>query len=209
MGKIYPDLVGAFTNAVGGTVYYMRCGKNVVRRKGVRRKKQTALQERQQVKFGALSRLAMLLKEVITMGFVQRKQGVFDVNVFVQKNKDICRVEEDGSISVNYERLVCSEGNLRVPVAVAMLDEGDHGLTFECEEMEPDKDALPDDRIMGVVFDTVNGFCRCVELCERQEGGATSVTLDEYWSLEALAVYIFAVSKDGHRVSDSVYLPFA
>lgn len=207
MGKIYPDLVGAFTNAVGGTVYYVRCGQNVARRKGVRRKNRTFLQEQQQECFGALARLGALLKEVISMGFVQRKQGVFDTNVFIQRNKDICRVGEEGRIAVNYEKLVCSEGDLREPEVTVMQGEGEHDLTFICEEMEVDKDALPDDRIMGVMFDTVNGFCRCVELCERREGGATNVTLEEEWNLEALAVYAFAVSKGGRRVSGSVYLP--
>lgn len=207
MGKIYPDFVGAFTNSVGGTVYYVRNGQNFVRRKGVPKKAPTFLQEKQRAKFGMLVKLALLLQEAIRIGFLPGKRGWSEINFFVRKNKDICRMEEDGGFSVNYEKLVCAEGNLRVPDAEVALDRGDHGVRFECGEMEMDKDALPDDRIMGVVFDTKNGFCRCVELCERKEGGATSISLEDSWELDTLAVYVFAISGDGKRVSDSVYLP--
>lgn len=45
-------------------------------------------------------------------------------------------MEEYGGFSVNYGKLSCSEGNLRVPDAEVALDRRDHDVRFECREME-------------------------------------------------------------------------
>lgn len=38
MGKIYPDLAGAFRGSVGKVSYYLRADENIARRKGEERK---------------------------------------------------------------------------------------------------------------------------------------------------------------------------
>ncbi len=92
MGKIYPDFVGAFTNSLGETVYYMWNGQNWVSRKGVQRKVPTFLQKRLRAQFSMLVQLAFLLQEAIRIGFLRDKRGVSRANLFSGRIRILCGV---------------------------------------------------------------------------------------------------------------------
>lgn len=88
MGKIHPDLAGAFTRTIGGTVYYMRYGENLARRKGVQGENRqfSDAQVLQQSKFGLLNTVGCSMRDVVEVGFPQRKRTQSGVNAFVQEN---------------------------------------------------------------------------------------------------------------------------
>lgn len=175
MGRIHPDLAGAFTNAVGGTVYYVRFGENLARRKGVwsENRKFTKGQLLQQAKFGILNTVGSVMEEAVEIGFPQRKRKQSGSNIFVRVNSDACDVTEDGQVSVDYKRVLCAHGGLTPPLVTVSRTES--SLSFECQAMTEGKKAAPDDRIMGVMLDPVNGFCQCRELCARGEGGSETM----------------------------------
>lgn len=207
MGKIYPDLAGAFTRTIGGTVYYLRFGENLARRKSVWSENRTFsdAQLLQQAKFRLLTTVGNSLREAVDAGFPGRKRSQSGANVFVQVNQGACEVTEGGEVSLDYGRVLCAKGNLRPPfVEVKRSAEGfvftNRAVTERGHAMETD------DRVMAVVFDPVNGYCLFSELCKRGDEVTETVALPDYWGQESPVVYVFAVSEDGKRASRSLYL---
>ncbi|MDE7074717.1 MAG: hypothetical protein K2O69_06700, partial [Odoribacter sp.] len=190
MGKIFPDVAGAFTNALGGTVYYVRNGENLVRRKGkCNEKKFTDLQKLQQSKFSILNRLGNRLKEVADVGFPQRKPTQSGANMFVRANKDICRVTEDGEVAVDLGRMLCAQGRLAVP-ALSVAQEG-RELAFTLAPCEPERYALPDDRVMVLVFEPECERFRFGEIGVRGKPGRLVFPLPKHWKSADVRVYVF------------------
>lgn len=207
MGKIYPDLAGAFRRSVGGTVYYMRYGENLVRRKAVpnENRKSSLEQEKQQQRFGIINALGAMVKGVVNMGFPQRKRNLSGVNMFVHLNTDVWK-EEGDEVAVDFTKLVLAKGSLLVPVATVALNSETTTITFTCPKFESENNAKEDDRIYGVVIDPKNGFCRCHELCKRGTGGEYSFILPDSWDIAEVQMYVFALSSDGKYASKSLYV---
>lgn len=207
MGKIHPDLAGAFTRTIGGTVYYMRYGENLARRKGVQseNRKFSDAQVLQQSKFGLLNTVGCSMRDVVEAGFPQRKRNQSGVNVFVQENRQVCEELEGGEVALNYEALSCAKGSLHPPFV--QVSRGEDGITFTNRAAAERTSSMQgDDKVMVVVFDPVGGFCRFQELCRREEETTVTVTLPDYWQQETLVFYAFAVNAEGTRASKSLYL---
>lgn len=207
MGKIYPDLAGAYRRSIGGTVYYMRFGENLVRRKSIPKenRENSVGQERQQQKFKVINILGAVVKDVVNIGFPQRKRKLTGVNMFVHVNTQVWQEVED-EIAVDFSKLLLAQGSLAIPTVTVALDEENRSLSFNCPKTEAEVNAKEDDRIFCVVIDPKNGFCRSKELCERGTGGEYTLTLPDTWAVKEIQVYVFALSNDGKQASKSVYL---
>ncbi len=207
MGKIHPDLAGAFTRTIGGTVYYMRYGENLARRKGVQGENRqfSDAQVLQQSKFGLLNTVGCSMRDVVEVGFPQRKRTQSGVNAFVQENQRVCRELGGGDVSLNYEEMLCAKGSLHPPFVQVSRDA--NGIVFTNRPMaERTASMQGNDRVMVVAFDPVDGFCRSLELCKRGDEAMETVTLPDYWQQENLVFYTFAVNAGGTRASRSLYL---
>lgn len=202
MGKIFPDMAGAFTNALGGTVYYVRNGENLARRKGGGSKKKfTDLQQLQQAKFAILNALGNRLREVVDVGFPQRKPTQSGVNMFVRANMDICSVTEEGELAVDLGRMLCARGRLVVPAL--SVEQAEDRLAFTLAPCRPERYALPDDRVMVLVFAPEHRWFRCGEIGVRGKAGKMVFTIPPHWKTREVRVYVFAVNRAGTQVSDS------
>ena len=76
MGKVKPDLAGAYVSKVGGVAYYIKDGVNYVRslsKSGY--KSNTPLQAGVKARFKSASQMAGQMKEIAKVGFPQRKRG--------------------------------------------------------------------------------------------------------------------------------------
>ena len=77
MGKVKPDLAGAYVSKVGGVAYYIKDGVNYVRslsKSGY--KSNTPLQAGVKARFKSASQMAGQMKEIAKVGFPQRKRGL-------------------------------------------------------------------------------------------------------------------------------------
>lgn len=207
MGKIYPDLAGAYLGAVGGATYYMLHSNNVVRRKGIPGKASNSPEAvEQRLKFAMLIMLSSALRSAIRLGFPQRKRGWSAANAFLSLNKDICSVEAENVVTVDYERLFCANGSLLVPDVTASYNSETQKFIFEQTPTEEEVDNNADDAVYAVLLESVLGFCRVVTLRQRGESGSTSVPLPQKWNKENVKIYTFAVSADKKKASKSQYL---
>lgn len=66
--------------------------------------------------------------------------------------------------------------------------------------------ALADDKVYGVLLETVLNRAKIVPLRDRGENGNTSYALSEDWDEANVKVYCFATLRNGSAASDSRYL---
>ena len=112
MGKVKPDLAGAYVSKVGGVAYYIKDGVNYVRslsKSGY--KSNTPLQAGVKARFKSASQMAGQMKEIAKVGFPQRKRGLTPKNAWHSANKDCFRKTDEG-IEIDFEKLQFSNGNL-------------------------------------------------------------------------------------------------
>lgn len=208
MGRIHPDLAGAYTHSVGNVVYYLKDGENFARTKSkAPYTSNTPAQQEQKEKFSDLSQLGSVMQEVAKTGFAQRRRGLSAINAFHSMNKSCFIQTEEGKKGIDYEHLKCSRGPLFPPAAAATLDSETSCVTFECPVMPDATNCNEDDVIYGVLLDTENGFCHLLRLCERGKGGTAEARLSIYWKTDSLVAYAFAVSNDGRKASNTLYVP--
>ena len=206
MAKIFVDMLGAIIGSVGKVSYYMRYSDNIARRKGAERKSSdspAAVEQRK--RFGMLVELTQNLQPAIVIGFPQRKRGLLARNAFHHLNKDICTVEGD-IITVDYEHLLCANGQLVVPDVTVSYQTANSKLAFVQTAMEEEVNCNADDLVYGVLLEKEKGFCRLVQLRVRGEGGSTSAALPQGWKKENLIVYTFALSANKKKASKSQFL---
>jgi len=186
----------------------MRYSDNIARRKGEERKVSNApAVVEQRLKFGMLAHLGAVLQPVVEIGFQQRKRGVSARNEFVSVNKEVCTVV-DGTVVVDFEHLLCAQGRLIEPDVKVSFDSTGEMFTFlqEEEEEEEGYGCSLDDGEWGVLLECKQGLCRLVRLRARGESGSTTVALPKRWNREDVVVYCFAISADGRKASNSVYM---
>ena len=110
MGKVKPDLAGAYVSKVGGVAYYIKDGVNYVRslsKSGY--KSNTPLQAGVKARFKSASQMAGQMKEIAKVGFPQRKRGLTPKNAWHSANKDCFRKTDEG-IEIDFERQSLSAG---------------------------------------------------------------------------------------------------
>lgn len=92
MGKVKPDLAGAYVSKVGGVAYYIKDGVNYVRSLSKSEyKSNTPLQAEVKARFKSASQMAGQMKEIAKVGFPQRKRGITPKNAWHSANKECFR----------------------------------------------------------------------------------------------------------------------
>lgn len=206
MSKVYPDFLGGLIGSTGKVSYYMRYGENIARRKAIGGKSSTSpAAVEQRAKFKTVIKLASVLLTVIRLGFPQRKRGRSPSNEFVRLNKDICTVEGN-MVTIDYEHLLCTNGQLLTPEVKVTYDPTSKTFTFEQTTMEEEINCNTDDNVYAVLLEREQALCRLIALHQRGENSSTSVALPQKWEREHVSVYIFAQSIDQKKASRSMYL---
>ena len=144
MAKVLLDMLGAIIGSVGKVSYYMRYSDNIARRKGAGGKSSNSpAAVEQRMKFGMLIQLATILQTIITQGFPQRKRGLSAANAFVSINKDICSVESN-VLTVDYEQLLCANGQLLTPEVTVTYSTENQKFSFEQTAREEESNSNAD-----------------------------------------------------------------
>lgn len=207
MGTIYPDLAGSYQRSVGNVVYYVKNGINYARSKSkIAYTSNTPAQQLQRGKFGSMTQLASIMQGVINIGFPQRKRGWSPANAFCNLNKNSYTEAAEGQISIDFEVLQVSKGSLFIPDVTATLDKENRSISIVVEAMPDATNCNGDDAVYAVLLDTGSKFCSLIEVCKRGKGGSKTVTLSKYWNPDAVVVYAFAVSADGRKASNTLFV---
>lgn len=200
MGKIRPDLVGAFVNKIGGATYYLRDGVNYVR--SLSKEEYTSNTPRQaevRAKFASASQVAAHVKDIAKVGFPQRKRGLSPKNAWHSANK-ACFRQLEGGVEISFKDFQFSDGNLFPPEVTLNFDREEGTFTATRSEMPNESNCNPDDFVYLVLLDTDQLFSRLVPLGERGKSGEVTFSISRLWS-ESVMAYCFAVSASGKAAS--------
>ena len=210
MAKIISDPIESYRGRIGKISYYIRESENMARKSSSNAKVSDApAAVAQRKKFKRLTELTQGLAPVIQLGFPQRKRGLSPANAFMSLNKGICTEEEDNTVTVDYEQLLCAQGSLMEPEITATYSASTSRITFENTSMEDFGYCNADDKTYAMVLNTRYAGCRVIPLRERGENSSTSVTFPVTWEKGDLKVYIFATSANGKQASPSVCITLA
>ena len=205
MGKIKPDLAGAYVSKVGGVAYYIKDGVNYVRslsKSGY--KSNTPLQAGVKARFKSASQMAGQMKEIAKVGFPQRKRGLTPKNAWHSANKECFRKTDEG-IEIDFEKLQFSNGSLYPPEVTLTYDQESQTYTASYPEMPAESNCHPDDVVYVLLLDTEQLFTRLVSIGQRGEAGETAIKVSDLWS-GAVMAYCFATSADGKMASRTLHL---
>ena len=207
MAKFDSYLLGKVTKTLGNvTMCYMN-KQNIARARIFSRKdKPTSDVLDQRARMQVLIELSRFLLPVVQKGFVGIGNGTTS-NAFVAKNMKSVDVDEMHTATVDYERLKVAMGLQDIPEVSVSYSSESKMYSFEQEMQEEEEGyALADDKVYGVLLETVLNRAKIVPLRDRGENGNTSYALPEDWDEANVKVYCFATLRNGSAASDSRYL---
>ena len=207
MAKFDSYLLGKVSKTLGNvTMCYMN-KQNIARARIFSRKdKPTSDVLDQRARMKVLIELSRFLLPVVQKGFVGIGNGTTS-NAFVAKNMKSVDVDEMHTATVDYERLKVAMGLQDIPEVSVSYSSESKMYSFEQEMQEEEEGyALADDKVYGVLLETVLNRAKIVPLRDRGENGNTSYALPEDWDEANVKVYCFATLKNGSAASDSRYL---
>lgn len=204
MAEFNSYLLGKAKRSVGNiTLCYTR-RKNIAKAKVFSRKDNPTpeiLDQRARMK--TLVSLSQRMIPVIRKGFAGIGHGTTS-NAFVARNMGAVIVDEKHAGTVDFDLLKVAAGMLYPPKVAVVYNAESQKYVFE-QGMQEEEDgfALQDDKVYGVLYETVLERTRLVTLRDRGESGSTTYTLPEDWNNENVKAYCFATSKNGRQASDS------
>ena len=207
MAKFDSYLLGKVSKTLGNvTMCYMN-KQNIARARIFSRKdKPTSEMLDQRARMKVLIELSRFLLPVVQKGFVGIGNGTTS-NAFVAKNMKAVDVDEKHVATIVFDQLKMATGLLYTPKVTVTYASESKMYSFEQEMQEEEEGyALADDKVYGVLLETVLNRAKIVPLRDRGENGNTSYALPEDWDEANVKVYCFATLKNGSAASDSRYL---
>ncbi len=199
-------LMGPMRNSMGNFTTMNYNGQNIVRSKAFKpKKKNTPAQKNQELKFALLARANSALGGMTELGFVEYNHGKSAHNRFLAENMKTA-FDLSGEVPViDYTKLVVSKGSLPV-VRVTGGRVTDEGITIEYETWIGVPKIQADDEIVALVTNRAGQM-----LIGRQARGSEETGMlllpDKNWKADGVLYgYVFAMSADGKKSSNSVYV---
>ena len=187
--------------------YYRSRGKNIVKVKIDSNASNTLKQQQQRLKMQTLIPLCKALNTPIHSGFPERPQDFTAWNAFVSANVAHISVTEDLEVTVEYENLRVAEGSLEVLEDITAVAEAEtHSLIFTHAAEDYGYGSEPTDMLYAVVLEKRLMRSRLFPLNTRNDSEPASVQIPEKWDMENLEVYVFFLSEDGRKASNSTYV---
>ena len=207
MAKFDSYLLGKVSKTLGNVTMCYINKQNIARARIFSRKdKPTSDVLDQRARMKVLIELSRFLLPVVQKGFVGIGNGTTS-NAFVAKNMKSVDVDEMHTATVDYERLKVAMGLQDIPEVSVSYSSESKMYSFEQEMQEEEEGyALADDKVYGVLLETVLNRAKIVPLRDRGENGNTSYALPEDWDEANVKVYCFATLRNGSAASDSRYL---
>lgn len=181
-------------------------GQNVVKMKIEENTSNTPAQQRQRRVFAMMSDLAYLFEEASAIGYPSRPIALTPVNAFMQANNEVVTVNDKDELIVDYEKIACSKGRLKIPETTVEANAENGTLTFTHVSQGNGFRRYASDRLYAVVLEKKLEETVLLELNKREESDPVVVQLDNGWSTADLCVYVFVLTEKGNKASDTEYL---
>lgn len=200
-------LLGDVKKSVSNLTMYIAKGVSIVRSKPLNvHNPRTEKQQVQRTKMKTLVRLVSGFGSALIVGYPSGKGLVSANNRFVQDNMEAVTVGSDFTATIDYSRIVCSAGRLKVPKVAVSYDESGSRFVFTQSVQEQTPTCDPDDVAWVIAYEKVQNESEIYPLKTRREGGEVKADLPEDWDIDNCEFYAFARNSKGTKVSRTTYL---
>lgn len=115
-------------------------------------------------------------------------------------------VDDGFKATVDFSKLSCSSGHLKVPKVAVSFKEADKQFVFTQTVQQQTPTCNPTDIAWVVVYEKVQGEAEVYQLKARKEGGEVTAELPEDWVPGNCEFYAFARNQGGTQASRTSYL---
>lgn len=200
-------LLGDVKNSVANLTMYIAKGVSIVRGKPLNvHNPRTDKQRMQRARMKALVGLASGFGPALPVGYPQMAGLVSANNRFVQDNMEAVTVDDRFQATVDFSKLTCSSGHLKVPKVAVSFDEAGQQFVFTQAVQQQTLTCNPADIAWVVVYEKMQHESEVYELKARREGGEVKAALPEDWETGNCEFYAFARNEEGTQASRTSYL---
>lgn len=188
-------------------------GLNVAKKKISANSSKTIAQQMQRKRWAKAFELNVLFAPASEVGFPERKPTESYHNAFMAANGNerAIPVSEDLEVTVSYPDVLCAQGRwIKLPRTMSVSADAEmRSLTFTHAAEENGTMRYGDDMLYAMVVDTDLQDAELYELNARNNSEPVMITLPDDWDMDALAVYVFALTADKKKASNSKYMEIA
>lgn len=195
------------TKSMAENTYVHSKGKNIIKTKIDRNPSKSLKQEKQRLRMKVTVDLCKLFDPVIHMGFPERPISHTEWNAFNSASQAAVTVTDELEATVDFEAIRVAKGSLVVVEEIRVVKDVEaHSLTVSHLVETFGYGMNKDDVLHIVVVEQEKMRSRVYPLNERQDEKPATVTIPSSWEMENLAVYVFMLSANGRKASNSVFV---
>jgi hypothetical protein len=206
MAIITNGLSGPFKGKSGGLVYYVRNGKNVVRKQTDSTKERSIAQKANNQKMSLTTKFLTPVLEFVNLGFKEfnKDEGNTAYNRATSEVKLNGLTGTYPDIALNFERIMLSKGTLKMAEAVSLAIVS-NGIEFKWA-VDPDE-SWPEsaDQAMLLIYFPETKKALSVLYSSLRAAGSGILPVSTPMLGKQMHAYISFISADRENVSDSVY----
>lgn len=142
----------------------------------------------------------------LTLGYPRLKGLVSANNHFSKDNMGAVTVDKAFKVTVDFSKLVCSSGNLKVPKVAVSFKKEESKFVFTQTVQQQTLTSNPEDVAYVVVYEKVQHEAEAYKLNTREVGGVVEEELPEDWVIDNCEFYMFALNQGRTQASRTSYL---
>lgn len=202
-------LLGDVKKSVANLTMYITKGVSIVRSKPLNvHNPRTDKQLVQRAKMKALVKLVSGFGPALSVGYPQIAGLTNANNRFVHDNMETITVDAEFQATVDFSKLVCSSGHLKVPKVSVSFKKDEEQFVFTQTVQKQTLTCNPTDIAWVVVYEKVQHESEVYLLKARKDGGEVTAELPEDWDSGNCEFYAFARNQEGTQTSRTSYLQF-
>lgn len=200
------SLFGDLSKSLHNLVMYRSRGLSIVRSKPMTiHNPKTEKQRASRAVFRATTQLSAYLSPLTVYGFPSLYK-TDSRNAFVSANMQMFSVDEEMNAVPDYRLMACSCGVQTPPTMKAVWAEDGRGVCVESFAQNISATASRQDMLYVVVFHAKDKDCDLHKFGERGMVQQRNFALNARWIRNFVYVYAFAVSANGNRASETLFL---
>lgn len=209
MSIVQNPVTGKMAKSFANVNTYVHRGQNVVSAKAFNRKdSNTEAQQAQRGAFRLISGVARQLGSFLESGFPSRPEKLSAYNLFMRENIPLAIDVTDGAPSIDYRKLIVSKGSLiNVNVTSAIVSRA--VLTVDFMSNIAFENVHADDTLYLLVGVSNGGLYATKSVRGNEATGSVGLPVPNVESTDIVFAYLFVVSADGKRSSNSAFVEIA
>ena len=206
MARMNQGILGSFTGKVGTVIGSSWKGKPYMKSlPGKRKGKPTQKQEEQQMKLAILSAFFSQLQTLLELTFSANRKKMSAVNYAVQINHGQAIIGQYPDYSIDYPKLLLSEGPLMGTETYPATSTGDGAIQFSWLDNTDSGNAGETDQVMVIAFCPAK-FHYYFSTCAASRKDGSALLKVPLFVGEIVHTWMVFVSVDGKFYSEGLYM---